>query len=451
MFETLSHRLDEVFTKLRGRGRLSESDVTNALRDVRLVMLEADVNYKVVKGFISSVKERAVGVDVMKSLTPGQQVIKIVNEELISLMGKESVPLVSVGPSPMVILLAGLHGSGKTTTAGKLARYFKEEGKRPFLIPCDLIRPAGVEQLCKVAHSLDVPVFNPEDSVDPVVVAEQGLKEARLAGAQVVIADSAGRNQANDDLIGELNRISSKICPDERLLVVDAMTGQQAVELAKVFHDSIELTGVILTKLDGDARGGAALSIRAEVGIPIKLVGVGERLDALETFHPERMASRILGMGDMLSLIERAQTSVSAKEAAVMAEKARTSTFSLEDFRDQICQIKKMGPMEELVGMIPGMNKLKGLKDEGDSLSKIEAMINSMTPRERQEHSIISGDRRKRIAAGSGTTVQDVNQLLKQFLQMKKMMQQFTKGAGGKKGKRALMMGVPGIPGLPRS
>jgi signal recognition particle subunit SRP54 len=451
MFETLSHRLDKVFNKLRGRGRLSDSDVTSALRDVRLAMLEADVNFKVVKGFISSVKERAVGVDVMKSLTPGQQVIKIVHEELVALMGKDAAPLASLGDPPMVILLAGLHGSGKTTTAGKLARHFKEEGKLPYLIPCDLMRPAGVEQLCKVAQSLDVPVFNPEDVMDPVAVAEQGLKAAQVAGAQVVIADSAGRNQANEELIGELTRISSKICPEERLLVVDAMTGQQAVDLAKAFHNSIELTGVILTKLDGDARGGAALSIRAEVGIPIKLVGVGERMDALETFHPERMASRILGMGDMLSLIERAQTSVSVEEAAVMAEKARTLTFSLEDFRDQICQLKKMGPMEELVGMIPGMNKLKGFKGEGDSLTKIEAMINSMTPEERQDHSIISGGRRKRIAVGSGTTVQDVNQLLKQFLQMRKMMQQITRVAGGKKGKRALMMGVPGIPGLPRN
>ncbi len=449
MFENLSHRLDGVFRKLRGRGRLSESDVADALREVRLAMLEADVNFKVVKSFVSAVKERAVGADVMKSLTPGQQVIKIVHEELIALMGEEAVPLVTVTEPPLVILLAGLHGSGKTTTAGKLARRFKEEGKSPYLIPCDLMRPAAVEQLHALGRSLDVPVFDPKGVSDPVAAAEQGMKAARLADAQVAIADSAGRLQADEELMKELDRVSAKIRPDERLLVADAMTGQQAVDLAKSFHEAIELTGVVLTKLDGDARGGAALSIRAEVGVPIKLVGVGERLDALEAFHPERMASRVLGMGDVLSLIERAQTTVSVEEAAALAEKARTATFSLEDFRDQLRQLKKMGPMDELIGMIPGMGKVKGFEGQEDSLVRIEAIINSMTPGERQEHSIINGSRRKRIAAGSGTTVQDVNQLLKQFSQMRKMMQQLTRAAGGKKRKRALMMGMPGIPGLP--
>ena len=448
MFENLSRRLEGVFKKLRGRGKLSESDVTEALREVRLALLEADVHFRVVKQFVAAVRERAVGADVMKSLTPGQQVVKIVHGELVSLMGEEATPLARAEAPPTVILLAGLHGAGKTTTAAKLACRFKQEGKRPYLVPCDLNRPAAVEQLVTLGRSLDVPVFDPGGFQDPVSVAEAALQAAREGGAEVVLFDSAGRLQADEDLMGELRGMSEVLRPDERLLVADAMTGQQAVDLARAFHEAVEITGVVLTKMDGDARGGAALSIRAEIGIPIKLLGVGERLEALETFHPERMASRILGMGDVLPLVERAESAISADEAAALAEKARTDSFTLEDFRDQLRQVRKMGPLDELLEMIPGMKKLGGIQDGEDPLVKIEALIDSMTPAERKDHALINGSRRRRIAAGSGATVQDLNQLLKQFSQMKKMMGMMTRRGPGGKRKRALM-GLPGMPGVP--
>ncbi len=437
MFENLSRRLEGVFKRLRGRGKLSESDVTEAMREVRLALLEADVHFRVVKQFVGAVRERAVGADVMKSLTPGQQVVKIVHEELTSLMGERSAPLAEAEAPPTVILLAGLHGAGKTTTAAKLACRLKGEGKRPYLAPCDLSRPAAVEQLAVLGRSLETPVFDPAGIADPVSAAKAALEAARAEGSDVLIVDSAGRLQMDEDLMGELGRMCEALGPDERLLVADAMTGQQAVDLAGGFHEAVGLTGVVLTKMDGDARGGAALSIRAEVGIPIKFLGVGERLEALETFHPERMASRILGMGDVLSLIERAESALSADEAADLAEKARTASFTLEDFRDQLLQLKKMGPLDELLEMIPGVNKLKGIQGGEDQLVKIGAMIDSMTPAERRDHALINGSRRRRIAAGSGVTVQDLNQLLKQFAQMKKMMGMMTRSGRGGKRRRA--------------
>ena len=450
MFENLSRRLEGVFKRLRGRGKLSESDVTEALREVRLALLEADVHFRVVKQFVAAVRERAVGADVMKSLTPGQQVVKIVHAELVSLMGERAAPLAQAEAPPTVILLTGLHGAGKTTTAAKLAGRFKREGKRPYLAPCDLSRPAAVDQLTVLGRSLETPVFDPAGIADPVSAANAALEAARAEGSDVLIVDSAGRLQIDEDLMGELGRMCEALRPDERLLVADAMTGQQAVDLARAFHEAVELTGVVLTKMDGDARGGAALSIRAEVGIPIKFLGVGERLEAVETFHPERMASRILGMGDVLSLIERAESALSAEEAAGLAEKARTASFTLEDFRDQLLQLRKMGPLDELLEMIPGVNKLKGIQGGEDQLVKIGAMIDSMTPAERRDHALINGSRRRRIAAGSGATVQDLNQLLKQFAQMKKMMGMTTRGGRGGKRRRA-MAGLPGPPGFPGS
>ena len=448
MFENLSRRLEGVFKRLRGRGKLSESDVTEAMREVRLALLEADVHFRVVKQFVGAVRERAVGADVMKSLTPGQQVVKIVHDELTSLMGNQAAPLAEAEAPPTVILLAGLHGAGKTTTAAKLACRLKGEGKRPYLAPCDLSRPAAVEQLAVLGRSLETPVFDPAGVADPVSAAKAALEAARVEGSDVLIVDSAGRLQMDEDLMGELGRMCEALGPDERLLVADAMTGQQAVDLAGGFHEAVGLTGVVLTKMDGDARGGAALSIRAEVGIPIKFLGVGERLEALETFHPERMASRILGMGDVLSLIERAESALSADEAADLAEKARTASFTLEDFRDQLLQLKKMGPLDELLEMIPGVNKLKGIQGGEDQLVKIGAMIDSMTPAERRDHALINGSRRRRIAAGSGVTVQDLNQLLKQFAQMKKMMGMMTRSGRGGKRRRA-MAGLSGLPGFP--
>ncbi len=446
MFENLSQRLEGVLKKLRGRGKLNEADVKEALREVRLALLEADVHFQVVKDFVAAVRERAVGADVLKSLTPGQQVVQIVHEELAALMGKEAAPLARADQPPTVILLAGLHGSGKTTTAGKLACRYRQEGKRPYLVPCDLVRPAAVEQLTTLGRSLEVPVFDPSGMQDAVSVASGGLEAARREGADVVILDSAGRHEIDEDLMAELQRICQEVQPDERLLVADAMTGQQAVSLAKAFHESVEITGVVLTKMDGDARGGAALSVRAAVGVPIKLVGVGERPEALETFHPARVASRILGMGDVLSLIERAESAVSAEKAEVLAEKVRTDSFTLEDFRDQLRQLKKMGPLDELLEMIPGMKKLAGAQAQDGDLAKVEAVINSMTPAERRDHAIINGSRRRRIAQGSGTTVQDVNQLLKQFSQMKKMMKLMTRG-GRKKRAFLNLQGMPGLPG----
>ncbi|MBI4841953.1 MAG: signal recognition particle protein [candidate division NC10 bacterium] len=436
MFQGLSDRLDQIFKRLRGYGRLSEENITEALREVRLALLEADVNFKVARSFLERVRERAVGRDVLDSLTPGQQVIKVVYEELAALMGGEATQLRTAGQSPTVLMLVGLQGSGKTTTAGKLARLLREQGRRPLLAAADLQRPAAQEQLATLGKTLGVEVYRAAGATSAVAVCREAVSQARSRLLDPVILDTAGRLHIDEPLMDELRAIKAEVKPTEVLMVVDAMTGQDAVNSASSFHQALELTGTILTKLDGDTRGGAALSIRAVTGTPIKFIGVGEKLDALEVFHPDRMASRILGMGDVLGLVERAEQTFDAKQAATLQKKLKAQTFSLEDFRDQLRQIHGMGPLEQLVGMIPGLSRLKGLPDstaqEGE-LKRVEAIIDSMTPGERQRPEILNGSRRKRIAAGSGTSVADVNRLLKQFADMQKMMRQLMQaGKGGR-------------------
>ncbi len=432
MFEGLTQRLEGVFRRLRSRGKLGEADIAEALREIRLALLEADVHFKVVKDFISGIRERALGAEVIRSLSPGQQVVKIVNEKLTELMGGSPSALARAQMPPTVILLAGLQGSGKTTTAAKLALRYQREGNRPFLVPTDVHRPAAIEQLKILGKELGVGVYDPAPGDDPVAIADAGLAAGRSAGAHTVIVDTAGRLQIDEPLMEELRQTCERVSPDERLLVADAMTGQEAVKLAEAFHKVVHLTGVILTKMDGDARGGAALSIRAAVGIPIKFIGVGEKSEALELFHPARVASRILGMGDVLGLIERAEATVSAEEATAMALKVRKEQFTLEDFKDQLHQIRRMGPLEDLLGMIPGVGKLPALDASEQHLTRTEAIISSMTPKERAEPALIDGSRRQRIARGSGTTSQDINQLLKQFAEMNRMMKLMTRGTKGK-------------------
>lgn len=433
MFEGLTTRLESIFKKLRARGKLKEEDVTEALKEVRLALLEADVNYKVVKRFVEKVKERAVGQEVLQSLTPGQQVIKIVKEELTALMGTAHSDL-KLGPhSPHIIALVGIQGSGKTTTSAKLAYKFKREGHSPLLVATDIRRPAAIEQLEILGRQIGVEVFKGEEKKDPVTVCRKAVERARLANHRVVLIDTAGRLHIDEELMEELAALKEQIRPHEILLVADAMTGQDAVNLATTFHERLGIDGIILTKMEGDARGGAALSIREVTGKPIKYVGVGEKLDRLEPFHPERMASQILGMGDILSLIEKAEKAISAEKALEMERKVREEGFTLEDFKDQLQQIKQMGPLEQLLGMIPGLKGIKGLQVDEKELVKIEAMINSMTPRERRDYTLIDGSRRRRIAFGSGTTVQDVNRLLKQFAQTRKLMKMMV--SEGKKGK----------------
>lgn len=433
MFEGLTTRLESIFKKLRARGKLKEEDVTEALKEVRLALLEADVNYKVVKRFIEKVKERAVGHEVLQSLTPGQQVIKIVKEELTALMGGTHSDL-NLGPySPYIIILVGIQGSGKTTTSAKLAYKFKREGHSPLLVATDLRRPAAIEQLEILGRQIGVEVFKGEDKKDPVTVCRKAIERAKLANHRVVLIDTAGRLHIDEELMEELAALKEQIHPHEILLVADAMTGQDAVNLASTFHERLGIDGIILTKMEGDARGGAALSIREVTGKPIKYVGVGEKLDRLEPFHPERMASQILGMGDILSLIEKAEKAISTEKALEIERKVREESFTLEDFKDQLQQIKQMGPLEQLLGMIPGMKGIKGLQVDEKELVKIEAMINSMTPRERRDYTMIDGSRRRRIASGSGTTVQDINRLLKQFAQTRKLMKMMV--SEGKKGK----------------
>ena len=439
MFDALSGKLEAVFKKLRGRGVLKEEDVKEALREVRLVLLEADVNFKVVKEFTGRVQERAVGQDVLGSLTPGQQVIKIVNEELVALLGGTQAKLHLAPNPPTVIMMVGLQGSGKTTTAGKLARNFKKDGRRVLLVPADTRRPAAVQQLTVLAKQVGVDAYASEEK-DPVAICREAVEHAGKSLYEVVVLDTAGRLQIDEPLMDELRRIKAGVKPHETLLVADAMTGQEAVNIAEKFNTSIGFDGVVLTKLDGDARGGAALSIRAVTGKPIKFVGMGEKLDALEAFYPDRMASRILGMGDVMSLIERAQETVSQEEALTLAKKMRKDSFDLEDFRNQLRQVKKLGSLEQIIGMIPGLNKMKlpdGGVDDKD-LTRVEAIINSMTRKERTDHTVINGSRRLRIANGSGTQVQDVNRLLKQFAEMRKMMKSM---AGGKMGKMGRMLG----------
>jgi len=440
MFDSLTDKLSSVFKKLRGHGKLTEQNITEALKEVRLALLEADVNFKVVKDFVERIRSRAVGQEVLESLTPAQQVIKIVHEELISLMGGMSSALNLSYKPPIPIMLVGLQGSGKTTTVGKLGKFLKDKGRKPYLVPADVQRPAAIEQLKKLGEQLGLPVFDPDPKESPLTICRKALSWANGEDGDVLLIDTAGRLHIDEPLMKELEEIRREIIPREILLVADAMTGQDAVNVARRFNEALDIQGVILTKLDGDARGGAALSIKAVTGKPIKFVGVGEKLDALEVFHPDRMASRILGMGDVLSLIEKAQEAIDTKKAQELEKKLLKDTFTLEDFREQLQQIKKMGSIDQILSMIPGMGRLKlpqNLQGSEKELVKVEAIINSMTGQERRSPEVLNGSRRLRIAKGSGTTVQDVNQLLKQYLQMKKMLRQFKKG-----GMRGLAKGL---------
>ena len=431
MFDSLSEKLDGVFKKLKGHGKLSEKNITEGLREVRVALLEADVHYAVVKSFIADIKKRALGQEVLASLTPGQQLIKIVNDELTRLMGSQNEALNLSGTQPVSVMLVGLQGSGKTTSAGKLAVHLRKIGKKPYLVPADVYRPAAIEQLKKLAGQINTPAFDAATDMDPVRICQDARVDAHKQGCDTLLLDTAGRLHIDEVLMGELVRIRDAVKPSDILLVADAMTGQDAVNMAKSFDGALNIGGLILSKLDGDARGGAAISIKAITGKPIKFVGVGEKLMDLEAFHPDRMASRILGMGDVLTMIEKAQAVVDEKQAIELEKKLRKNQFTLEDFRDQMVQIRKMGSLTDLMGMIPGMGKLKQMKnlqvDEREFV-RIEAMINSMTPQERYQHQIINGSRRKRIAKGSGTSVQDVNRLLKNYSQVMKMMKKFNKG-----------------------
>ena len=425
-FESLTDKLSAVFKRLRGKGRLSEADVKEAMKEIKMALLEADVNFKVVKGFVSSVTERAVGQDVMESLTPAQMIVKIVNEELTALMGGGDSKLAISPAPPTIVMLVGLQGAGKTTNGAKLAGLLKKQGKRPLLAACDVYRPAAIQQLEVVGRQLDIPVFQ-MGQIDPVDIAKAAVEHAKKHGNDMVFLDTAGRLHVDEALMDELRRIKGAVNPTEILLVVDAMIGQDAVTAAKAFDDALDIDGVMLTKLDGDARGGAALSIRAVTGKPIKFAGIGEKLDAVEVFHPDRMASRILGMGDVLSLIEKAEQNLDAKKAAEQMERLRKNKFTLADFYDQLIQLKGMGSMQDIAGMLPGMGgkKLDLSVDEGN-LKRIEAIIQSMTPYERENPGVLNSSRKKRIAAGSGTQVVDVNRLLKQFDMIQSLTRQFT-------------------------
>ena len=443
-FEGLTEKLSATFKRLRGKGRLSESDVKEAMREIRLALLEADVSFKVVKEFVAKVTERAVGSDVLESLTPAQMIVKIVNEELTTLMGGGETKLTISSSPPTVVMLVGLNGAGKTTNGAKLAGFMKKQGKRPLLVACDTFRPAAIHQLEVVGGQLDVPVFQ-MGQIDPVDIAKAGIEHAKKHGNDIVFLDTAGRLHVDDELMEQLKIMKSAVNPTEILLIVDAMIGQDAVNAAKAFDDALDISGVMLTKLDGDARGGAALSIKAVTGKPIKFAGIGEKLDQIEVFHPDRMASRILGMGDVLSLIEKAEASFDAKKAAELEQKLRKNKFTLADFYDQLVQIKSMGSLSDIMGMLPGMSGkgMDNLTVDEKALAKTEAIILSMTPQERENPSILGSSRKKRIAAGSGTQVVDVNRLLKQF----EMMQQMTKQFSGKNMKRAARFGkMKGFP-----
>jgi len=435
-FEGLASRLQNVFSKLKSRGKLSEDDVNEALREVRLALLEADVNFKVVKEFIAKVKEKAIGQEVMKSFTPGLVVVDIVNKQLTELMGGTQSKLARNNRPPTVIMMVGLQGAGKTTTSGKLAKLLQKQNHKPLLVAADIYRPAAIKQLQVLGEQLNAPVFSLGDKVNPVDIAKGAIEYAKEHHLDYVIIDTAGRLHIDESLMGELKQIREAAQPDETLLVVDAMTGQDAVNVAESFHQQLELTGVVLSKLDGDTRGGAAISVKAVTGCPIKFAALGEKLDALEPFHPERMASRILGMGDVLSLIEKAQSNIDADRAAELERKMRKAEFTFEDFLDQMEQLKKMGPLDQLLDMMPGMGKMKGnMKVDEKQMSRVEAIVKSMTKLEKRQPEILNANRRKRIANGSGTTIQDVNRLLKQFEDMRKMMKQFSSMMGGKGGK----------------
>jgi len=445
MFESLTDKLQKVFDGLSSRGKLSEADVDAAMREVRLALLEADVNYKVVKDFVARVRERSIGVEVMKSLTPAQQVVKIVNDELVQLLG-EPARLDLSGPIPHVVMLVGLQGSGKTTTGAKLALTLRKAGQRPLLVAADTYRPAAIHQLEVLGKQLDIPVHSEGDKVSPPTICSNAVRRARESAYTVVILDTAGRLQINEEMMQELDEIKRLTAPQEILLVADSMTGQQAVNVAKTFHERLGVTGLILTKVDGDARGGAAISMREVTGVPIKYLGVGEKTDALEVFHPDRMASRILGMGDVLTLIERAQENMDQEKSLSSAKRLMKGEFDLEDFQQQMQQVRKIGPLSQLMDMIPGFNKLsKEMEPDvtDQQMKRIEAIINSMTREERRHPDMINANRKRRIARGSGTEVQDINELLSQFKQIKRMMKQMADSGKQRKGR------FPGFPGMP--
>ncbi|MDD2501897.1 MAG: signal recognition particle protein [Geobacter sp.] len=448
MFDNLSDKLESVFKKLRGQGVMTEDNIKDALREVRLALLEADVNFKVVKDFVENVRLKAVGTEVMQSLAPGQQVVRIVHDELISLMGGDQDNSLDLAAKPPVVLmLVGLQGAGKTTSCGKLGSWLRKQKRRPLLVPADVYRPAAIEQLKTVGRQLNIDVFDSQSGQDPVEICSAAVRFAELNGFDTVLLDTAGRHQIDDYLMSELEQIKTVAQPREILFVADAMTGQEAVTVASGFNDRLGITGVILSKLDGDAKGGAALSIKAVTGAPVKFAGLGEKLDALEVFHPDRLVSRILGMGDVLTLVEKAQSALDEKETARLTQKLKKNQFDLEDFLAQLQQIKKLGSLESIMGMIPGMGKMmkqmQGAQPSEKEMKRIEAIIRSMTPAERADHGIINGSRRLRIAKGSGTTVQEINLLLKRFTEAQKMMKQLTK-----LGPKNLMKGMGGLPGL---
>ena len=432
VFEGFSEKIQGIMKKIRGKSRVTEEDVKAISRELKLALLEADVNFKVVKDFIAKISEKAMGQDVLKSLTPGQQIVKIVNEELIELLGREPSKL-NFNPNGMtVILMAGLQGSGKTTASGKIANFVRKNGKKPLLVACDVYRPAAIDQLEVLGKQLDIPVFAMRETKDVVKIATEGIKLAKQKGNDVVIVDTAGRLHVDEELMNEVSNLKNAINPTEILLVIDAMTGQDALNVATAFNERLEISGIVMSKLDGDTRGGAALSAKAVTGKPIKFASVGEKLSDLEPFYPDRMASRILGMGDVLSLIEKAQENFEEEEALKLEKKLREATFTLEDFLSQMQQIKKMGPISQLLGMIPGMGaQLKDIQIDDKQVARVEAIILSMTPKEREKPEIVNASRKKRIAAGSGMQVQDVNRLLKQFEEMRKMMKKFKNNKRG--------------------
>lgn len=443
-FQSLSDKLANAFKKFKNKGKLTEADVKAGMREIKLALLEADVNFKVVREFINTVSERAVGADVLESLVPAQQIVKIVNEELTNLMGGSQSKLTIASKPPTVVMMVGLQGAGKTTHAGKLAGLYKKQGKHPLLVACDVYRPAAIKQLQIVGETLDIPVFSMGDKESPIKIAKEGLKFAESKGYDMVFIDTAGRLHIDEELMEELKAIKAEVAPTEILLTIDAMIGQDAVNVASTFNELLDITGVILTKLDGDTRGGAALSVRHVTGKPIKFVGTGEKLDMIEPFYPDRMASRILGMGDVLSLIEKAEQAFDEKKAAELEEKIRKQTFTLDDYLDQFSQIKKMGSMEQLMGMIPGIkpSQAQDVKIDEKLMARTEAIIKSMTKLEREKPEIINANRKKRIAAGSGTTVEDVNRLLRQFEQIRKMMKQLS-GMNPKKMGKLGKMKIP--------
>ncbi len=438
MFQSLSDKLSAAFKHFRNKGKLTEADVKVGMREIKLALLEADVNFKVVREFVKQVTERAVGSEVLESLVPAQQIVKIVNEELTAIMGGSQAKLTIASNPPTVVMMCGLQGAGKTTHAAKLASMYKKQGKRPLLVACDIYRPAAIKQLQILGEQIDVPVFTMGTDVSPVKIAEEGLKYAKDNFCDMVFIDTAGRLHIDEVLMEELRSIKEKVEPTEILLTIDSMIGQDSVNVAEHFNNLLDITGVILTKLDGDTRGGAALSVRYVTGKPIKFIGVGEKIDAIEPFHPDRMASRILGMGDVLSLIEKAEAAYDDKKAAELEKKMRDQSFTLDDYLEQFEQIKNMGSMEQLLGMMPGVNTsaLKDAQIDEKALGRTEAIIKSMTPRERAKPEILNSSRKRRIAAGSGTSVEEVNRLLKQFEQVKKLMKQFTSMGGKRRGKK---------------